>query len=145
MIKQLIDLTFADFSQSPRWMFYAGKNGEHDPFVTVIPESHEDFDGDQICLIRAAYSTCKGLVLDGFYYDDNQREDHTVFFGKECISTWRGMQEPSDGELKAIYQRIGVVAQDLFPLNYRSYDGKRCGTIAGFYFIGKDNNIRDKK
>jgi hypothetical protein len=142
--KSIEDLTLNDFEKSHRWMFYSGKNEEFDPFTTLIPEQHEDFSSEAVCLIKTSYIATNEMLLDGFCYSSDDREDHTIFYKDSGFSTWYGIAEPSMDEIEAVYKLLNMRKGDLFPISYKSYDGKRLGTIEGFYYID-DETIKIKK
>lgn len=138
------NLTLGDFEKSQRWMFYSGKNGEFDPFTTLVPKQHEDFSSEAVCLIKTSYKAANEMRLEGFCYSADDREDHTIFYKDSGFSTWYGIAEPSVDEIEAVYKLLNMRKDDLFPISYKSYDGKRLGTIEGFYYI--DNGaIKIKK
>jgi len=134
-VKEIYDLTEEDFEKSPYWMFYSGKDSEYDPFVTLIPQTHEDYDSSSVRLIKGKYVLNNGKELNGFMYEDTTHEDHTLFYGKNVISTWYGIKEPSDEELGAIYSYINFQPESVFPIKYSTINQEYDGSIEGFGFM----------
>lgn len=143
--KDIAELTEEDFKTSSRWMFYAGSTGEYDPFVTVIPEQHPDFNCDTLCLLKASYQFRDGSQHPGSVYTDKVGLTHTVFVGLAGFSTWFGVREPTREEIDLIYATVSHQADEIFPISFESFDGSLRGTLEGFYFLDSDQHVRFKK
>ena len=96
LIKQLDEITRADFKISPYWMFYSGSDGNCDSKTTLISQAHPAYDRTRTKLIRTKYTLHSGLTLDGFLYEDPPEfKRHTIFVRNTGFETWFGFFRPT--------------------------------------------------
>lgn len=142
VIRQLDDIKLADFASSPYWMFYSGPHGEFDPFTTLVPQSHPDYDDQNVRLILATYRLNAGQQLSGYFYEDPDRPyQHTLFVDNDTVSLWSGIRKPTEREMAALYSGISTSSESVFPIAWVTYGSEYSGSIAGFGYFGPGHII----
>lgn len=116
--KQIDELSLEDFSASPYWMFYAGRQGEYDSFTTLIPETHPDYNPESVRLVRAIYTLANSEAVSGYFYEDsNNPHQHVIFVQEQHFCLWSGVAKPSAAHVAAFYAALNAEPSEVFPIS----------------------------
>ncbi len=144
MVKQVYDLTVADFDVFPIWEFLSEDDDEAADELSVKGRTLETL-GDATYVAKAEFRLANGEVYDGFLspYDYLGYSQPCVFFSGGPITFWYGAFMPKETDIAHAYSVIGRPPTEVFPITwtcaFSTGTPPKTGRIDGFGYISDDN------
>ena len=142
-LKQIADLTPADFERHPVWIachtedyaepwFNETNEETFRPWMAALPVG----PSDGMLLVRAAFEAHDGSRHDGFLTpafkegDLGMLQPH-LFAGGKSFGFWGGMVGVQSDQRTAFYKALGKGPEAIFPMRFSADSGLATGVVAG--------------
>ena len=156
-LKQSSDLTSSDFERHPVWAAVHSFYNDEPWFDDTDEETFWPWSGEfpvspdlGIFLVRAEFETANGTRLVGFVTPSTTTDlgelQPTILIGSDQIGLWHGVPGSSAEEREYVYEKLGLSAEQLFPLRFGTGDALATRITSsqadGFYSLDENGTVQ---